>query len=337
MAGSFVAARKYWRAQRCTLLLLAVVLSSHVQAKESSSPHSLQRIPAPSDQLQKWVEELASPMYEVRQNATEALFDAGPTGLKLLSVAARGADLEAADRATWVLESLACSEDQETRLAALGELCTLSRFPRVQAAAIKRLAQVRELICRDALERCGADFLVRRQYRSERGAFTGVEITLDGKWRGSPDELVSLGDLTHVSEVKLRGSAVDDRVLSYLRAMPHLDSVVLYDTRVSPQGVATLKRERSNVRVRSQNRAKLGINYEVAETGVGIESVVEDSAASIAGLKPGDVIVKFNDTPISDFDLLTAHIAQHQPGSEVQLAIRRDDRPMSVTVRLGQW
>jgi len=91
--------------------------------------------------------------------------------------------------------------------------------------------------------------------------------------------------------------------------------------------------------------------------GVQIQPVTEDLAAGLglkdaegalvaqvqpgtpgakAGLKAGDVIVKVNSEAIKDARELTRKIGMMKPGTEVQLSVVRDTKPLTVAVKLEQ-
>ena len=63
--------------------------------------------------------------------------------------------------------------------------------------------------------------------------------------------------------------------------------------------------------------------------------MVADSAASRAGLKDGDVLVRFGDRPLDSFeDLLTA-LRDRQPGDTVRVIYLRDGLEHDATATLG--
>lgn len=82
--------------------------------------------------------------------------------------------------------------------------------------------------------------------------------------------------------------------------------------------------------------AYLGVNRVdgVAEARVG--SVVAESAAEQAGIKPGDVIKVFNRQPIANFDALREAVAQCQPGQRVRIMVVRDGEELFLRARLGE-
>lgn len=73
-----------------------------------------------------------------------------------------------------------------------------------------------------------------------------------------------------------------------------------------------------------------------AQRGAVISQVMPDSAAMKAGLKPGDVIVSLNGKPLTSFAELRAEAASLPIGTNLDLGIIRDSKPMNFRVALQQ-
>ena len=72
-----------------------------------------------------------------------------------------------------------------------------------------------------------------------------------------------------------------------------------------------------------------------APNGALVAKVVADSAAAQAGLKAGDVILKYNGSPIAEAGQLSAKVGVTAPGEKVSLEVWRDGRALSLTATLG--
>lgn len=70
--------------------------------------------------------------------------------------------------------------------------------------------------------------------------------------------------------------------------------------------------------------------------GVLIGDVTEDSPASKAGLKSGDVIVELNGRPVERAGAFRNHVAMFTPGTDVTLTVLRDGQHKKITVKLGE-
>lgn len=70
--------------------------------------------------------------------------------------------------------------------------------------------------------------------------------------------------------------------------------------------------------------------------GVLIGEVVEKSAAAKAGLKDGDVIIRFDGKKVTDVEQFRRLVAEYAPGTSVNIEVIRDGRSMTVTAKLAE-
>lgn len=68
--------------------------------------------------------------------------------------------------------------------------------------------------------------------------------------------------------------------------------------------------------------------------GVLVDEVVPDSPAARAGLRSGDIVVRFNDRPVAGQNKLRNAIALSAPGQKVAIEILRDGRERALTAEL---
>ncbi len=73
-----------------------------------------------------------------------------------------------------------------------------------------------------------------------------------------------------------------------------------------------------------------------AQGASGTEAVTKGGPAAQAGLKPGDVITKFNDTVVDSGPTLIGEIWTHKPGDKVTLTYKRDGKTSTAEVTLGE-
>lgn len=69
-------------------------------------------------------------------------------------------------------------------------------------------------------------------------------------------------------------------------------------------------------------------------TGVYVDSLVENSAAADAGIRPGDVIKEVDGYEVTTASQLQEVIARHSPGDEVEIRINRDGKDKEIKVKL---
>lgn len=70
--------------------------------------------------------------------------------------------------------------------------------------------------------------------------------------------------------------------------------------------------------------------------GVYVQYVPADGAASLAGLKKGDVITKVNNNPVASGLEMSAQIASFKPGDKVPLTYLRNNKEFSTTITLKE-
>lgn len=82
---------------------------------------------------------------------------------------------------------------------------------------------------------------------------------------------------------------------------------------------------------------ELAHSFDIKETqGILIAQVSDDSPAKKAGLKAGDVIINFNDEPVSSIGHFRNRVALTSPGTREKLTILRDGQQKTVTVEIGK-
>lgn len=66
-----------------------------------------------------------------------------------------------------------------------------------------------------------------------------------------------------------------------------------------------------------------------------IARVAKNGPAEMAGIKPGDIIVRFDNEAVTSFDSLKAAVESVVPGERVTVELLRDGKPMSVRLVVG--
>jgi len=309
-------------------------------------------------EIARWIEQLSSDSYALREDAAAQLDDAGAAAIDPLAAAADGIDPELTARATRILLDLARRD--ATAEAALQQLATLpSRTPAQREAALAEL------------KRRGQDRLIAQLRR--QGAEIdyvddpligppGLHVRLDLRWQGGIERMSDLAQLEGLVMLHLYKLSLDDRQLSIVRqltslqdlrlyyvpvgdggldhiaALPRLARVQLYGTDVTLEGVVRLSNRRPQLSIDRRSGGLLGISGQLGGTdGCLVRSVQPDSAAVRAGLRAEDLITQVDGRKIEGFADLTAVLGARAAGERIRFEFRRDGKAHHATVTLGEW
>jgi S1-C subfamily serine protease len=89
------------------------------------------------------------------------------------------------------------------------------------------------------------------------------------------------------------------------------------------------------LRTIEHKRALLGFSAEREPGGAVVTRGVDDgSPADVAGLRPGDVILNWNDGDVPRS--LARWVRERQPGETVRVRIRRDEKERTLEFKLGE-
>jgi serine protease Do len=80
----------------------------------------------------------------------------------------------------------------------------------------------------------------------------------------------------------------------------------------------------------------LGLATEAAEGGLRVTKVGAKTPAERAGVKEGDIILRFNGKAFAKREEMQEHLKEMAAGDEVKLDIRRDGKEQTITLELGE-
>ena len=146
-----------------------------------------------------------------------------------------------------------------------------------------------------------------------------------------------LQGLRRLRYLKLLYVPIGDDAVERLKECNQLEKVLAYGTKISEVGVRQL--ESFGMDVDRRRGAFLGISVPRNNEGTDwfIGEVTKNSAADKAGLKPGDVIVKYDGHEVNDFPSLMSLIAKNDAGESVVVLVRRDGELHLKEVTFGYW
>lgn len=321
-----------WSRAKLVARLIACLVFSATQSLHAESDKQ------GSDQpIQRWIEELNSDLFIVRERATRDLLRAGRPAIAPLAVAADSQDLEVATRAARVLLELSEQADDQTALLALQQLAQLKNRPVERKAAQVILVSRREKAALAELLRLGGEEMENARYLVDGQHVTGQVILKGSSWKGGDEGLRLLRDLPSLRILSIYGAAITDAGLAHLHALKSLDHVELFGTQVTDRGIAELQQKLAKLEIERRRGAFLGVQGSDQSERAQITHVMEGSAAEKAGIMQGDVIVKFNGEAIKSFKSLTQQIAQYAPGDKAVVDVLREGQVLTYTVAFGQW
>lgn len=297
------------------------------------------RAAAPGEKVARWIADLDSDRYEVRERASRELLENGHTAIEQLAETADGPSPEAAARAIAVLEELSTQEqDPELQVDVLERLAALENRASVSRRATERLASVWERISLPIVLELGGRLDPDSAYLDpSSGQQRFGKLILGPEWTGGDEGLVHVGRLTFVYAVSIRNAAVTPEGLAHLSDMPSLQILELYGVGLDEGDQQSLRGQFPYVTLDIRRGAMLGVRGSRQSVAAEVHSVEPDSAAQEAGLQAGDVITKVDDIEVKSFDELTTEIAKFNPGEETVLQVRRGGKLIERTVVFGQW
>jgi len=265
-----------------------------------------------TESFQSLFEQLGGDNSDLREEALRQLKSKGAAAIEPTLKVALGEPLEASIRAVMVLEALDEAQDERVAGAAEGALKRLVSDGR---PAVARRAQ--EALDRHILQRTMRAAQTIRDLKGQIGNMpqSSQRFLLDE----DEDSMPSLGLIDRYWKGGAEG----------LEQFARVDSVrslyLLKGHPVSMAGLAEFHKRHPSITLVARGEAFVGVSTGSHTLGCLIDNAVENKPAALAGLRPGDVIVRIGDYPVQSADDLIKVVAEHQAGDVVRFVYLRDD------------
>jgi hypothetical protein len=320
-------------------MTLRSLLATVVAALLFTTVRAAEPAPAPADMIRQWIGQLGSDDYGTREEATVRLTRAGRAAVDAIAVAALQDDLEVACRSVEVLQSLLASNDIPTEDAAADALTKIAEARAGSSAdlaadVLNEFQEARQGRAMEEIKRLGGLVEVGNPYT---GNADGLHVTLGVEWHGKPSDLKLLKRLPDLERLSVHGVGITDDDLKLLDGLGRLVRVELFGSKVSATGAARLAQMYPGIQIDRRGNAMLGVAGQTDPAGCRITLVQTGSAADRGGLIADDIILRFQEQQVPDFETLTTLIGDRRPGDKVMIELRRGNELLKKEVDLGAW
>lgn len=228
-------------------LMLLAVASAVAQEPSAERPSQAQSaVNAPSSEdIERWIAELDSDVFDNREAATLKLISAEAAAIEPVTrVLEQSGSLEVTTRGLLVLKELGLSDDLDVQDASRTALEKLAATPtsigRRAKTSIAQLNRQRSAQTIAALEKLGA-VVTRFGDEAELGASQPVDsIQIGDDWRGTEKDYRRLKWIQDVDELVLAGGKISDAILPYVASIDGLKRLHLYRTKITDEGLAAI-------------------------------------------------------------------------------------------------
>ena len=287
---------------------------------------------------------LGDPRFDVREEATKKLEQAGIAAIVPLHEAAKGENLEITCRAIRSLAAILNTNDDATFDAAEAALEQLEASANWSAARRAKAALGSQALRRwnRGLVRLnaqggGVKWMTRNEMTpSDPNPELGgnnvypANVMLGDKWNGGSAGLNNIKRMMN----SLQALVDSGQILGQNLPVP---VYVIDGANVSAEALEELQQSLPGLEIHTRGQAKLGV-YSDSRTPPCIISRVEpNQAAAKAGVRMFDVIVKYDGETVTDFDHLTRITRRHKVADRVKLEVEREGRIVELEVELLGW
>ena len=145
-----------------------------------------------------------------------------------------------------------------------------------------------------------------------------------------------LATLSRIDDLELRYIRLNLEDADRLAQLPIRVSLGLMGTGLPAAGADKIREAIPGLNVIHKQGGFLGVVCNNLTPRCEITAVKPNGAAANAGIQPGDVVLRINETAIGSFEDLQAEIGSHLPGDEVEITFDRFGEIEKVTLKLGR-
>ena len=214
----------YLAAMRWISLVVVIIVVGLVSPVAYGEPG---KVRPSAEKIRGWIEQLGSPQFAQREEASRALAAAGVDAVDQLTAAAVGPDLEASSRAIDVLGGFLASDEPALAAAAEKAIEQLVDGPDGTAQQMSRAALDFHHVglAKEAMERI--ESLGGRILPTELGGF---HVVINSSWRGTVEDLKYLSRVRGIIHVGIHGVKLDEAATRFLARVRGLQRLELYGT-----------------------------------------------------------------------------------------------------------
>ena len=312
----------------CRLAVLSLSLACLVTGARGADDKQ-----TPDAHIARLIAQLESPRFRERQQATRELLKVGSPAIRPLFERAKTGRLEVAVRAIAVFEAAYTGSDAEGIKAASTALEALAISPQNDLAEHARAVLERNQPLRTQLavkelralggviENYDPEPLVRspRIQLGQNGSSDAPWLVLDAGWKGGTEGLAYV--------LRLKGTPFHIYII---------DGVPLDE-----KAINSVASEFDEAVVVRRGSAMLGVSGISNGGGCYVTGVVRGTGAWTAGIREGDMILKFDGEDILDFSELVERLKQQKAGDIITLTVASENDPTNTPVdrkvKLGLW
>lgn len=188
-----------------------------------------------AEQISKWIEDLDSPMFRVREAAQANLSKVGTAAVAPLAKVARHGSAEASDRAMRILGTLADGPDAKADAAARRELRKIADLDSPRAGEARAiLARRRERVLNQLTE-LGVGY-----YTDNRGRITDIDLDGIEKSEVMDKAIPLLAELPEIDYISAETKALQGKHLAHFSKLSNLQSINLFTSNIDDEGLKHL-------------------------------------------------------------------------------------------------